>query len=69
MEVRRVASWTSRGSLSVVGNDLLQDTIDAQPILMLPEIQTYVIQKNIFSEPLRFEKQGGKVESRYSVQL
>jgi hypothetical protein len=32
--VRRVASWTSRGSLSVVGNDLLQDTVGAQPIVI-----------------------------------
>jgi hypothetical protein len=29
-----VASWTSRGSLSVVGNDLLQDTMGAQPIVI-----------------------------------
>ncbi len=61
-----MASWTSRGSLSVVGNDLLQDTTGAQPIVIAKNPCDL---KNIFSMPLRIRKTGGGGQIPYSVKF
>ncbi len=62
-----MASWTSRGSLSDVGNDLLQDTTGAQPIVIARNSAApYVIfQKEFFFLPALIQYQTHSFPVRY----